>query len=114
MFADGTVDRRVARMQADSHPALAFPFFHGGDDRFQGHAGTVEDTAVFFRTGQQLRVDQRASVNDLIRCFQQFLAADGNEVDSTGTGADKMYHRSSPFVCNARNAWARDDCPKTP
>jgi hypothetical protein len=68
----------------------------------------------FFGTGQQLRVDQGAGVNNLVRCFQQFLAADGNEVDSTGTGADKVYHRSSPFVCNARNALARDVRPRTP
>ena len=57
LFADSAVDRRIACMQTDSHPTLVFPFFHGCHDRFQGHAGTVENTAVFFRIRQQLRID---------------------------------------------------------
>ena len=70
LLADGAIDRWIARMQADGHPALALPFFHGRHDGFQRHAGAVEDAAAFFGTGQQLWVDQGAGVNNLVRCFQ--------------------------------------------
>ena len=94
LLPDGTIQARVARVQAHRDFVRCFVFAHHGQHLLQRHFGAVVDGAIRLGQPQQGRVDQAARVDDAIRRLQQSRAALSDKIWCAGARPHKMYHVS--------------------
>ena len=98
LFSDCPINTGISCVKSYYHSAFPLRFFHDIKHFLQCQSGTVMNLTRRFRIGKQLRVYQRARIDDNIRLLQQTHSSDSDQIGCACSCANKVNHSPAPSL----------------